>query len=508
MKLKQYSILSLLTFGIFSLSAQIVVDSSDLYVSPDTINVVKTTNASILDLNDLTGSGNQSWDFTPLKADSVQQIIIRNTDNSNPVDNKFTDAKMVVQRPGEGNAYLLLTADSLTVDGFADFVFDAGITADVNLDPNLKLIDLPVSYLDVYSTSARIDSTIDSNIFLGPIRVADSIRVEAILEQTTTVGAYGPLKTVQTNFNTLRLKTVEKQTTIVYIHQIAGGTGWREQDRSVATINRYTWLAKDRGYQVAEVTTDSAETSILTAQFMLIDSLYGFMTDQVNPNCYGEDQGTATFKKVIGSNNITYAWSASTGSQTTATATKLTAGTHTVTVTDNNSNQTFVDSVVLTEPDSLQINIISVIDETNAGKDGSIEIAVAGGSPPYTFSWDKSTSNIALAQNLEGGTHTITVKDVPGCTKIITQDLTSAVGMTELHMSNIEVFPNPATSKIQISGFEGQATISIINYAGQLVLEKDILNSEFVSIENLEKGVYFLNIYNEEASTTHSIVVQ
>src|SRR6056300_1563598 len=82
------------TFG------QITIDSSDLYVAPDTINVVKTTNAGALDIKT---SGQQTWDFRALKADSVQQIILRKLDGANPVDNKFQSAEMVLERPGEGN---------------------------------------------------------------------------------------------------------------------------------------------------------------------------------------------------------------------------------------------------------------------------------------------------------------------------------------------------------------------------------------------------------------------
>ena len=109
-------------------------------------------------------SGAQTWDFRSLKADSVQQIIIRDLNSGDPVDNKFKDAKMVLERPGEGNAYLILTKDSLTVDGIADFNFDANLKADVNLDPDLKLMEFPIGYQNTYTTTAVIDSTIDTII--------------------------------------------------------------------------------------------------------------------------------------------------------------------------------------------------------------------------------------------------------------------------------------------------------------------------------------------------------
>lgn len=220
MKTNHYlTLIAAILFGT-AIQAQITIDSSDMYISPDTFNIVKTNNASSLDIKT---SGMQTWDFRSLKADSVQQIIIRDLSTSNPIDNKFKDAKMVLERPGEGNAYLFLTKDSLTVDGIADFRFDASIKADVNLDPNLKLMEFPIAYQNTFSTIAQIDSTRDSLVKIGPIPVFDSVRVLAELDQRTTCDAYGSLMTVQTTFNTIRLKTIEKQTTTVYGHQITNG---------------------------------------------------------------------------------------------------------------------------------------------------------------------------------------------------------------------------------------------------------------------------------------------
>ncbi len=485
------------------LSGQITVDSSDLYTSPDTINVVKTTNAGALDIKT---SGSQTWDFRSLKADSVQQILIRDLDNGNPVDNKFKNANMVLERPGEGNAYLFLSRDSLTVDGFADFQFDANLTADVDLDPNLKLMSLPISYTDTFSTYAVIDSTQDTVIRQFGIQIADSIRVVAELSQFTECDAYGPLQTIQNIFNTIRLRTVETQTTTIYFHQPGASSFTQYGSPTVETIHRYTWLAKNRGYQVAEVTTDDTDQNILTAQFTLIDSLYGYIDNQSNPNCYGEANGSASFKTIIGSNFYTYNWSTSAGSQQTATATGLKAGTHTVTVSDVKSGATFTDTVVLTNPDSLVAQIVSFTNESDSGKDGSIEAAVSGGTPPYTFAWDRSNSNIGIAENLEGGVHKVTIKDSKGCTKVLEQELTSTVGIASLETKSFKVFPNPVKGFLFIDGLLESTDVSIIDITGHEIIRTEVGPSQPINMEQLGRGMYLVQFTIDNQTKMHRII--
>ena len=498
-----FALFAAILFG-GSIHAQITIDSSDMYVSPDTINIVKTNNAGALDIKT---SGAQTWDFRSLKADSVQQIIIRDLNSGNPVDNKFKDAKMVLERPGEGNAYLILTKDSLTVDGIADFNFDANLKADVNLDPDLKLMEFPIGYQNTYTTAAVIDSTIDTIIRVFGVPAFDKLRVVAELDQNTTCDAYGDLKTVQTTFNTIRLRTVEKQTVTAFGRQITNGN-WTQVQQTVTVTNRYTWLAKNRGYQVAEVTTDSIDQNILTAQFMLVDSLYGFIDDQSNPNCYGEANGTASFKTVIGSKNYTYAWGASTNNQQTSMATNLKAGMHIITVTDVKTAETFMDTVVLTNPDSLSASVVFDSSETAAGKDGKIEVIASGGTPPYTYAWDKSVSTNVLANDLEGGLHTITIKDTKGCTKVLTQNIGSVVGLESKNISpKLSIFPNPSNGIVLLKGQTEIAEISIVDITGAEVLNATIAPSEDLDISILKPGVYFL-VVDQNLETTLKLVVQ
>ncbi len=136
------------------------------------------------------------------------------------------------------------------------------------------------------------------------------------------------------------------------------------------------------------------------------------ITASTDLTCNGADDGTATAEGFGGTAPYTYAWS---DGQTDAAATGMTAGTHTVTVTDAGAC-TVTQTVTLAEPTALVASVTFNNDVgCNAGNDGSATASGSGGMSPYTFQWSNGESN-AIAVMLPAGTPTVTVTDVNGCT--------------------------------------------------------------------------------------------
>ncbi len=131
-------------------------------------------------------------------------------------------------------------------------------------------------------------------------------------------------------------------------------------------------------------------------------------------SCPGGNDGTAFAEMVPVLGNITYQWD-DPAMQTTQTATGLTAGQYTCTIT---SDIGCVGTVVLdvTEIPGMIGNISNQSDVTcNSGSDGVIEVTVTQGTAPYTYIWDNSTSTTNIANDLAVGPHTVTVTDANGC---------------------------------------------------------------------------------------------
>ena len=128
--------------------------------------------------------------------------------------------------------------------------------------------------------------------------------------------------------------------------------------------------------------------------------------------CNGEANGVATVTPVGGNGGDTFAWD---NGETTATATMLTAGLHTVTVTDMLGCTTTCE-VTITEPEVLTC---AAAEDTpvvcNGEANGTATVTPTGGNGGYTFVWDNGET-AATATMLTAGLHTVTVTDMLGCT--------------------------------------------------------------------------------------------
>ena len=159
-----------------------------------------------------------------------------------------------------------------------------------------------------------------------------------------------------------------------------------------------------------------------------------------------------------------YSWN-TTPVQTTATATGLTVGTYTVTVTDANGC-TATCMYTVTEPAVLAVtgtNTSVVCAESNTA---NVNITPTGGTTPYNFSWSNGATTEDLS-NLSAGTYTVTVTDANGCTV----SASYTVACTD---NQAPVFSNFVAGSINVQitsvGFADEVTWNLRNAANVIVL--------------------------------------
>ena len=141
------------------------------------------------------------------------------------------------------------------------------------------------------------------------------------------------------------------------------------------------------------------------------------ITSEIDVLCYGEATGSATALAAGGTAPYTYSWD---NGQTEATATGLVAGDYVVTVTDANGNATTCSATATATIEqpvaALSVSITSEIDVLCYGEaTGSATALAAGGTAPYTYSWDNGQTE-ATATGLVAGDYVVTVTDANGCT--------------------------------------------------------------------------------------------
>lgn len=130
-----------------------------------------------------------------------------------------------------------------------------------------------------------------------------------------------------------------------------------------------------------------------------------------DPLCNSGTDGTADLTVNGGTPPYSFVWSSG---STQEDPTNLTFGTTTVTITDAN-NCTATESIVLADPDTFFISAYSTFVSSQGACDGGGVVTQAGGTPPYTYSWDNGETTQTVTTLCEGQ-HTITVTDANGCT--------------------------------------------------------------------------------------------
>ena len=177
------------------------------------------------------------------------------------------------------------------------------------------------------------------------------------------------------------------------------------------------------------------------------------ITSQTNLICNGGSNGTATANPsggtpFAGPNPYTYSWN-TIPVQTSQTATGLSAGTYTCTITDANGCQT-IPSVTITQPSA----ITSITSQTNlicnGGSNGTATADPSGGTPfagpnPYTYSWNTTPiQTTQTATGLSTLTYTCTITDANGCQTIPSVTITQPLAALTA--------PIPTTTNLSCNG--------------------------------------------------------
>lgn len=228
------------------------------------------------------------------------------------------------------------------------------------------------------------------------------------------------------------------------------------------------------------------------------------------PNCNVPNNGVLTASGAGGTGPYTYLWS---NGATTQVITGLTAGTYTVTVSDV-SGCTSVKTSVLTLPSvSLPAPVIQNV-SCKGGSDGSITVAPAGGTPPYSYQWSAGGATAAVAGALSAGVYTCTVSDAGGCTALLTATVTEPTALSaSITVTDVTCFgQSNGAATISVSGGSGgysyawnstptQSTASATN------LPASVFNCIVTDAAGCT-GSYFATVYEPNLMVVTELVTQ
>lgn len=201
--------------------------------------------------------------------------------------------------------------------------------------------------------------------------------------------------------------------------------------------------------------TATATRSVTQPPLLTLGASYGDVT------CFGGNDGQITVAPAGGTFPYSYSWAGPVGnSQTTATNSNLIAGVYLVIVTDANGCWEEL-RITIDQPTALSVTVFSENLTCFQNASGKIDLAVAGGTEPYSYSWTGPTATGATAQNRSGlaaGVYSVTVTDGHGCSEIRSVTLTEPALLTLTSTTeNVVCFGNATgTINLTVSGGTGQ----------------------------------------------------
>lgn len=208
-----------------------------------------------------------------------------------------------------------------------------------------------------------------------------------------------------------------------------------------------------------------------------------------NVSCYGATDGSIDVTVSGGRTPYSYLWS---GGQTTQDIQNIPAGTHTLTLTDNNGCVVNL-PVVITQPNAIEFSATTSPASCNGGSNGAIDLSVTGGSAPYTYIWNTG----ATTQDLTGiiaDNYRVTVTDANGCTN----DTVVIVNEPNVIITQIDVVSNVSC----FGGNNGALDLSVSGGAGTYTYQWSS-GASSQDVNNLVADEYFVTV--NDANNCRSI---
>lgn len=244
------------------------------------------------------------------------------------------------------------------------------------------------------------------------------------------------------------------------------------------------------GWYILTVTDDNNCT--------LVDSLYiseppcnnfDIFTGTTDVSCNGGSDGEATLTIVDGDAPYSITWS--TSATDVMSITGLSAGIHTVEVTDSKGCYAFYSFGIL-EPSPLSAALLMTPSTCNGADNATIDLTVSGGTfPSYSFQWTDGPTNEDRI-NLEPGTYIVNITDDNGCTT---------------NASTLVTEPNSlqvAYTKVDVTCFEGtDGSIDVTVNGGTPVYTYQWSNGATTQdLTGIDVGGYILNVTDGNSCST------
>ncbi len=168
--------------------------------------------------------------------------------------------------------------------------------------------------------------------------------------------------------------------------------------------------------------------------------------------------------------------------------------------------------------DPLKLEVLFVNSSEEIADDGTITVRPGSGIPPFNFEFSNGFEELGTQSsisNLAPGFYSVTVTDSNGC--FDTRDISIGVVSTSnlADITNLNIYPNPVSDMLNVEITLEKAQdldVRIYNVMGQEMwssnIQADQRHDMPISVDKLNQGIYFLQLYSEAGQVTERFVVE
>ncbi|MBI2268885.1 MAG: SBBP repeat-containing protein [Bacteroidetes bacterium] len=245
--------------------------------------------------------------------------------------------------------------------------------------------------------------------------------------------------------------------------------------------------------------TDSGGATATSTAVIIINSAFTVTASSTDIKCYAGMNGNILANAGNGTLPYTYSWS---NGQTTQTATGLTQGNYSVTITDNKGCSTST-TAILSDPAPIDSLTFMTKNTTCGLNNGSITVNASGGTGLLTYSWNTGVVGQTVL-NLSAAVYTITVADANSCTRTSTVGLTNSGSAPLITMTPADLLCNGSnTGSISVTLSSGTMPFTYNWSNGSIA----ITGSTSQQLSNLIAGIYSTTVTDANGCSSISSAV-
>jgi len=178
----------------------------------------------------------------------------------------------------------------------------------------------------------------------------------------------------------------------------SGGTNMIAKGLSAGT---YTFTTQDSAGCTGSITVTITQPNALRDSIAII----------TDASCFGSSNGSVKMGVIGGTPPYTYNWSA--GQSTGNFDSLLAEGHYVFTVADGNGCRGKADTFAIGSPGPFNIDTLATIEKCGKNN-GSAQVTVTGGTPPYSYLWSNNQTNDSIF-NLSQGLYLCKITDAKNC---------------------------------------------------------------------------------------------